>query len=289
MTAVRDAGALACWEGGSAATGRLDRFSDIDLCVVAPLAQADALFAAVEAALRSTTAIDHAWTVDPVPWPHMAQRFYLLREAPPYFAVDCAVVAPEGIGQFLERERHGEPVVYFDTTGAVRATALDAAAHASRIAQRREQIAQFTPVYALLIRKELARGRPLEALGFYQVLVRALAELMGMRFRPERFDFGLRYVTTDFPVAAQAQLAAAAFVPDGAALPHKLEELLAALAEHSERVEHRSIRSAERCARRERFAAYARRFLRSRSNDHSARRCPGPTFAVENSAFDRIR
>ena len=233
VAAIRGAGALACWEGGSAATGRLDRFSDIDLYVVAPLAQADALFVAVETALRRTTAIEHTWTVDPVPWAHMAQRFYLLRDAPPYFAVDCAVVAQEGIGQFLERERHGEPVVYFDTTGTVRATALDVPAHARRIAQRRAQIAQFTPVYALLVRKELARGRPLEALGFYQVLVRSLAELMGMRFRRERFDFGLRYVTKDFPPEVQAQLESVAFIPDGAALPRKLDQLLAAIAEHT--------------------------------------------------------
>ena len=234
VEAVRAAGALACWEGGSAATGRLDQFSDIDLCIVAPLAQADTLFTVVEASLSGTTAIDHRWIVDPVPWSHMAQRFYLLRDAPPYFAVDCSVVAPEGLDQFLERERHGEPVVYFDTTGTVRATTLDAAAHARRIAHRRAQIAQFTPVYALLVRKDLARERPLEALGFYQVLVRALAELMGMRFRPERFDFGLRYVTSDFPADAQAELAAVAFVPDAAALPHKLERLLGALANQAQ-------------------------------------------------------
>jgi len=233
VAGIRSAGALACWEGGSAATGRLDRFSDIDLCIVAPLEQTDALFAAVEAALRRTTAIEHTWTVDPVPWEHMAQRFYLLRDAPPYFAVDCAVVAQEGISQFLERERHGEPVVYFDTTGTVRATALDVPAHARRIAQRRAQIAQFTPVYALLVRKDLARGRPLEALGFYQMLVRSLAELMGMRFRPERFDFGLRYVTNDFPPEVLAQLQSVAFVPDGAALPRKLDQLLRAIAEHT--------------------------------------------------------
>ena len=229
VAAVRAAGALACWEGGSAATGRLDQFSDIDLCIVAPLAQADALFVAVEAALSSATVIEHTWTVDPVPWPHMAQRFYLLRDAPPYFAVDCSVVAAEGIDQFLERERHGEPVVYFDSTGGVHATSLDPAAHARRIARRRDQIAQFTPVYALLVRKELARGRPLEALGFYQVLVRALAELMGMRFRPARFDFGLRYVTTDFPAEAQAELAAAAFVAGAHDLPSRLDRLLGAL------------------------------------------------------------
>jgi hypothetical protein len=230
VDAVREAGALACWEGGSAATGRLDGFSDIDLCVVAPLTQADAMFAAVEGALRSITAIEHTWVLDPAPCAATAQRFYLLRDAPPFFAIDCAVLSLEGIGQFLERERHGEPLVYFDTTGQVHATALDKEAHARRIARRREQIAQLTPVYALLVRKDLARGRPLEAFGFYQALVRALAELLGMRYRPERFDFGLRYVTTDFPTDAQALLANAMFVPDGDALPVRLDALLAAIA-----------------------------------------------------------
>jgi predicted nucleotidyltransferase len=32
-----------CWEGGSAATGRLDEFSDADLVIVAPLDAADAI------------------------------------------------------------------------------------------------------------------------------------------------------------------------------------------------------------------------------------------------------
>jgi hypothetical protein len=41
---------------------------------------------------------------------------------------------------------------------------------------------------ALLARKELARARALEALGFYQALLRALVELFGMAHRPERFD-----------------------------------------------------------------------------------------------------
>lgn len=41
---------------------------------------------------------------------------------------------------------------------------------------------------ALLAPKELARERALEALGFYQALLRALVELFGMAHRPERFD-----------------------------------------------------------------------------------------------------
>jgi predicted nucleotidyltransferase len=51
LSAVR-----ACFEGGSAATGRIDDFSDIDLVIVAPLAAADAAFDAVEAAARAADA-----------------------------------------------------------------------------------------------------------------------------------------------------------------------------------------------------------------------------------------
>ncbi|HET9023022.1 MAG TPA: nucleotidyltransferase domain-containing protein, partial [Burkholderiaceae bacterium] len=38
----------ACFEGGSAATGRLDDYSDVDLVIVAPLPSADVAFEAVE-------------------------------------------------------------------------------------------------------------------------------------------------------------------------------------------------------------------------------------------------
>ena len=63
----------ACFEGGSAATGRLDDFSDVDLMIVAPLAASEAVFNAVETALSSFTAITHRWPVEPPPFPDTAQ------------------------------------------------------------------------------------------------------------------------------------------------------------------------------------------------------------------------
>ena len=47
------------WEGGSAATGRVDEFSDIDLMIVASLDVADAIFTAVEDAI-STRSLQHS-------------------------------------------------------------------------------------------------------------------------------------------------------------------------------------------------------------------------------------
>jgi predicted nucleotidyltransferase len=149
----------AVWEGGSAATGRLDAFSDVDLCIVAPIEETAAVLDVVERALATVAPIEHAWRVEPPAFRDMAQRFYLLAGAPPFFAVDCSVLTPAGVAQFLERERHGEPLVYFDRGGRVRAVPLDRSAHEAKRSARPAQIGQAAPVYALLARKELARAR----------------------------------------------------------------------------------------------------------------------------------
>ncbi|MGB3427529.1 MAG: hypothetical protein WBA53_05065, partial [Burkholderiaceae bacterium] len=175
----------ACFEGGSAATGRLDDYSDIDLVIVAPLDVADEAFDAVEAALAPHR-ISHVWRVDPPPFPDTAQRFYFLADAPRFFAVDCVVVAEAAAVQFLESERHGAPLVYFDRTAKIRARPADRSALAERRARRWKQLQGAVPIYAMLVEKELARGRPMEALGFYQALLRALLEVLGMVHRPDR-------------------------------------------------------------------------------------------------------
>jgi hypothetical protein len=223
ITAVR-----ACFEGGSAATRRLDDYSDIDLVIVAPLAAADEAFDAVEAAL-SPHGISHVWRVDPPPFPDTAQRFYFLADAPRFFAVDCVVVSEAAAGQFLERERHGDPLVYFDRTSKIRARPVDALGLGERRARRWKQLQGAVPIYAMLVAKELARGRPLEALGFYQALLRALLEVLGMVHRPDRFDFGWRYVETQLPEGERQRLARFAFVAGPEALRERAPELVAEL------------------------------------------------------------
>jgi hypothetical protein len=214
-----------CWEGGSAATGRLDKFSDIDLVIVASLDATDAIFGAVEEAIATVGKISHRWHVDPPPFRDTAQRFYFLAGSPQFFAVDCVIVAPSAIAQFLERARHGEPQVKFDRTGQIAALPLDQPAIAARRAHRLGQLRGSVPVYLMLLEKELARGHSLEAFGFYQALLRALIELLGMRYRPHRFDFGWRYVETELPEHAQQLIERLAFVSDAASLQRLSSEL----------------------------------------------------------------
>jgi predicted nucleotidyltransferase len=226
----------ACFEGGSAATGRLDDYSDIDLYfVAAAAADTTAVFEHFERALARLARIAHVWRVEPSPFPGLAQRHYLIDPAPPHFGIECCVLRPEDVTAFLERERHGEAIVHFDHSGRLRSVVLDRAALAAKLARRYEQIRASWPVYRQIVAKEVARGRALDAFGFYvNGLLRPLIELAGMRYRPERFDFGWRYLHHDLPAELQRALTQLAYVGSiddiAARLPH-VDRLMAQLAE----------------------------------------------------------
>jgi len=216
----------ACWEGGSVAMGRADEFSDIDLYVVAEPAQHQAVLDEFERALANAAPIAHTWKVDPPAFPGVAQRIYLLRDAPRFFAVDCAVLTVAATEQFLERERHGEPRVLFDRDGTISAPPLDRARHAARMQARLAQIRASWPVYRTNVEKELARGHALDAIGFYfGGLLRPLVELIGMRYRPERFDYGWRYLHLDLPAELQQTLQNFAYVDSPAQIGAHLPEI----------------------------------------------------------------
>lgn len=236
---AHDPGFHAAFEGGSAATGRLDAYSDIDLCVVAEASLNEALFAAIEAALRQIAPLSHVWTVADAPWPGFSQKFYLLDGAPRFFALDCSLMLPATGVQFLEVERHGAARVLFDPRQWVKPHPLDRATHTARLQRRRAQNLAAWPVYRLLFEKELARGRPLDAFGFYQALLRMLVEAAGLLHRPDRFDYGWRYLHHDLPPSLQTQLEQLAYVgrlddlaarlPQADSLHRSLHAALAAL------------------------------------------------------------
>ncbi|MGE5336904.1 MAG: hypothetical protein ACM3PU_03690 [Gemmatimonadota bacterium] len=228
----------ACWEGGSASTGRLDHLSDIDLYVVADGARTDAAFEVFEGALASVARITHTWSVEPPAFAGLAQRHYLLDPAPRYFAIECCVLQPDHAQKFLERERHGEPIVHFDRTGRIRSLPLDRPALAARLARRFAQIRAAWPIYRLLVEKEILRGHALDVYGFYvNGLLRALIELAGMRHRPERFVFGWRYLHYDLPADLQqalTQFAQAASTEDIARRLPEIDRWMAQLVEQIE-------------------------------------------------------
>lgn len=193
---------LAAWEGGSSATGTKDQFSDIDLCLLTDASQKSVLDR-VEKSLQLLQ-ISHTWQPAKSFWGEgLMQRVVVLKDSPKYFSVDIGVFSvahPQLLKDFLEIERHGHPIVYFDKVGAIVPTHTDTNELFRRQQARAEELNQGFPIFKSLVLKEIERGKAIDAISFYQNgLVRPLVEVLGMIYRPYKFDFGMRYIHSSFP------------------------------------------------------------------------------------------
>ncbi len=209
----------AMWEGGSAAFGRVDQYSDLDLICDVAAGQVDAVFTVVERCLEALSPIALRYCVPLPSWHGHAQRFYQLRDADENLVLDIVLMEHLQAPRFLEPEQHGTPVVYFDKCGAVAGEHVEPEAWRTRIEARLAELSDMFPMFQSLVRKELRRGRGLDALHFYQgQTLRPLIELLRMRYDPYRYTFGMRYLYFDLPEEAVARLVPLSFIADAAAL-----------------------------------------------------------------------
>jgi len=218
-------GVLAMWEGGSAAWGRQDEWSDLDILLLVEDDFVEPAFRALEAAIESQSGIDLRHRLPAPTWHGHDQSFYRLRDAGPYLMLDVVVLRRSKDDRFMERERHGEPVVYFDKTHELASRPVDRRAVKTRIEARLAQLRQTFPLFQPLVRKELKRRNDLDALAFYQTATLApLLTLLRMRYCPARFDFGLRYVDRDLPADIATKVRGLWFVSGPGELDQKQRE-----------------------------------------------------------------
>jgi hypothetical protein len=195
------------FEAGSTAFGADDDLSDIDLVVDAAAGRADEVFAVVETTLTELAPFDYRWLVPEPAWHGYSQRFYHLAGSPEFLYVDFLVRADGQPPRLNEREQHGQPRVYFDRTGITTPAQLDPEQLKTTLHQRVLALAGPFPMLAANVRKELRRGRPIDAMAFYQTgVLRPLVELLRIRYCPERYSFGLRYLQRDLPPDAAAEV-----------------------------------------------------------------------------------
>jgi predicted nucleotidyltransferase len=206
----------AAWLGGSDAFGTADELSDVDLSLEVEEGAVARVFAAIEEAADARGGIAACWRVPEPAWHGHSQRFYRLEDAPETLLLDVAVMERGRPGmRFLEREQHGEPVVLFDRDGTIASEALDREANAAKMRDRLEQLAARAAIFGSFPDKEARRGRALDALAFWQsMIVAPLVEVLRMRWCPERFTFGMRYLDRDLPREVHARLVELAYVRD---------------------------------------------------------------------------
>lgn len=211
VDAVRDRpDVLAAWEGGSAAWGRSDRWSDADVQLLAADDEPGtitAIFEAVEVALAPLGIALRYGVPEPTSHGH-AQRFYRLDAAGPFVLLDLCVIRPGLPERFLDAERHGHAVVLFDRGGHTAPPDFDAAAHTERLQLAYDDAVAAFDLFQPLVVKDIARGRLIDAISFFHALtLRPLVLLLGIRHRPLRFRFGGRYLHSDLPPVDAAVLA----------------------------------------------------------------------------------
>lgn len=204
---------LALWQGGSAANSRSDERSDLDLVAIVRDDSVSEVYSAFEKHLSFEFGIDLVWRVPEPTWHGHSQRFYRLTDCDPLHLVDF-VLQKETVGnRFLEVERHGQPIVYFDRKNLVAPQPLPVAAHAKKLRSRLSELKVTFPMFQPFVGKEIARNRPVDAFSFYFAFtIRPLVELLRIKHCPERFDFGLRYVQHDLPTELARELEALLFV-----------------------------------------------------------------------------
>lgn len=221
LAAVRDAvepapWALALWEGGSAAFGRADAWSDVDLGLAVEDGRVADGFGAVEGALDRLAGIEDRWQVFPVTDPK-PQRYYRLRGADPWRIVDVGVFprATPPSERFVERRRHGTPRVAFDRAGFTDDTPADPVAWRAKLRRRVADLRGRFSMLGGLALKSARRGEVAEAVAFHQAFVlRPLVELLRIRHDPWRHDFDVRYLRHDLPEATRLRVYALWLVRD---------------------------------------------------------------------------
>lgn len=227
---------LAAFLGGSDATGRRDRFSDIDLVCVVEDGESESTLRLIRSALEELSPIQFAWRVPSPTWHGHEQEFIRLRDADAHLIIDVVVMAVSTAPdkRFLEPRRHGTPVVLFDKVGFIRPVALDESSHLQKMTARLDRLRQTFPLFQPLVIRAVERDQPCDAAHFYmQLTLLPTVEVLRMRHCPDRFDFGMRYLRDDLPRPVYTEVCSLA-------LPGSLEGI-ARCREHADAIFHQTV------------------------------------------------
>jgi predicted nucleotidyltransferase len=216
----------AMWEGGAAAEGTLDEWSDIDLYVLVDDDKVEQAFTEVETALSIISPINLKLPVPDTGWPGVHQAFYKLADASEYHVIDLAVITRSAKEKFLEPKVHGEAVFYFNKVGEIEFEPFDESAAMAAMRKRRKRLADRLEVFGCFFQKEVNRGNLIEAVDLYhRLFLSTLVELLRMEHNPDHYSFGTRHVHTELPRDVVDRLERLCFVRDGTDLRKNHREI----------------------------------------------------------------
>jgi predicted nucleotidyltransferase len=206
----------ALWEGGAAAFGRVDEWSDLDILVDVDDEHVEETLQVIEDTLTKLSPIEIKYAVPQPTWHGHSQVFYRIRDTSKFLLIDMVVIKHSNLNKFLQPELHGKAIVYFDKSGVVQSSPLSRQELALKLKDRLEALKISFDLFQILTIKELNRGNLIEALNFYHnFTLRPLVEVLRIPHEPTRHGFYTRYIYYDMPAEVLAKLESLFFIADG--------------------------------------------------------------------------
>jgi len=217
---------FAVWEGASAANGFLDDYSDLDIGMICQDDATENVFEQIEKLLEGNYGIKHIFKVPDKMWHEHAHRFYIIDNSPPLFYVDILIEKESATGnRFLEPDRHGNAQIWFDRKNLIKQTPTPDEEIEKKGKFFFRYVKDYFPIQLIEIKKQLARNNKIDALRTYQQFFGQLAYLFNLKYRKNKYDFGLRYAERSYPKEIVSFLEETMFVKDIANIEQKLPEV----------------------------------------------------------------
>lgn len=215
---------FAAWENGSTAFNRLDEYSDIDLAVECEKEIIPSLIEKTEKVLEEVVGIEARYEIKQNPFPGMEQVFYKFKNTSPFLLLDIGFLKHgENKEGFIQPEIHGEVKVHFDKIGLTEVKELEKGEWDKKMAARVELIRKRHEIFSVMPLKELPREQYVDAFAFYNgFYLNTLVELLRIKYKPFRYNFGLRYLKYDLPPEVFAEVEQFVFIKDAEDLEYKI-------------------------------------------------------------------
>jgi hypothetical protein len=206
----------ALWEGGAAAFGRTDQWSDLDILIDVDDEHVPETFQVIEETLNRLSPIEIKYEVPQPTWHGHNQVFYRMRDTSKFMLIDIVVIKHSNPNKFLQPEMHGEVIVHFDKSEVVQSIPLDKHQLTLKLKNRLDILKISFDLFQVLTLKELNRGNLIEALNYYHnFTLRPLVEVLRMPHVPTHHGFYTRYIYYDLPPDVLTKLESLFFIADG--------------------------------------------------------------------------
>ena len=219
---------LGIWEGGSAATGFLDDYSDLDLGFVVKDEFVEETFQLFEELLTKNYGIKSRLRIPEPTWHGHSQCYYFVEKCPPLFYIDIVVEKESAGDRLIEPDRHGTSQIWLNKNDVLKPlpTPVEEMEKKNRMFFRRQL--ESYPIFTTEVKKQILRGNRIDAMLEYQsFILRKLSALLNLKYRPAKFDFGIRYGDREYPPEVAEKVTGLFYAGTFEELSVKFEEALA--------------------------------------------------------------